>query len=114
MSTCVIVPRLFSCLSGVRAFLSHTHPKSIDDMARFSVRHAPSLSAGLQASSKKLRAPKDDLIHVKARARQRVHECAMIEDLTPNEVACPICGRPMTLQIIRRTFAESLYAFECK
>lgn len=37
------------------------------------------------------------------------------EDLGPsNEVRCPVCGRPMTLQIIRRVFAENLYAFECK
>jgi hypothetical protein len=39
----------------------------------------------------------------------------MSQDPTPsNEVACPVCGQPMTLQIIRRAFAENLYAFECK
>ena len=39
----------------------------------------------------------------------------MNEDFTPgSEVACPVCGRPMTFQIIRRAFAENLYVFECK
>jgi hypothetical protein len=36
----------------------------------------------------------------------------MSED--PNDLACPVYGRPMTSQIIRRAFAEHLYAFECK
>jgi hypothetical protein len=39
----------------------------------------------------------------------------MSEDFTPsNEVGCPVCGRPMALQIIRRPFAENVRAFECK
>jgi hypothetical protein len=39
----------------------------------------------------------------------------MSEDFIPsNEVACPVCGRPMTFQIISRAFTEDLYAFECK
>jgi hypothetical protein len=39
----------------------------------------------------------------------------MSEDFIPsNEVACPVCGRPMTFQIIGRAFTEDLYAFECK
>jgi uncharacterized protein (DUF983 family) len=39
----------------------------------------------------------------------------MSQHLTPgNEVACPVCGTPMIFQIIRRAFAEGLYAFECK
>src|SRR5215470_15787738 len=55
------------------------------------------------------------LIGVNVAPRHRVHKHPMSEDLTPsNEVACPICGRPMTLQIIRRAFAENLYSFECK
>jgi hypothetical protein len=73
--------------------------------------HSPALRRAVRLRT---RAPSDELIHVKARVRDRVHKYAMIEDLTPNEVACPICGRPMTLQIIRRAFAENLYAFECK
>jgi hypothetical protein len=40
---------------------------------------------------------------------------AMSEDPIPsNEVACPVCGRPMTSRIISRAFAEHLYTFECK
>ncbi len=32
-----------------------------------------------------------------------------------NEVACPVCGRPMTLlHIIRRAFGENLNVFQCK
>jgi hypothetical protein len=55
------------------------------------------------------------LIHVKARVRYRVHKLVMSEDFTPsNEVGCPVCGRPMALQIIRRPFAENVRAFECK
>jgi hypothetical protein len=54
------------------------------------------------------------LICVKVALRHRVHKAPMSEDFTPsNEVACPICGRPMTFQIIRRAFTEDLYAFEC-
>jgi hypothetical protein len=55
------------------------------------------------------------LIRVKVALRRRVHKAPMSEDFIPsNEVACPVCGRPMTLQIIRRAFAENLYAFECR
>jgi hypothetical protein len=57
----------------------------------------------------------DVLIRVKVGQRHRVHKYLMSEDLTlSNEVPCPVCGSPMTLQIIRRAFAENLYAFECK
>jgi transcription initiation factor IIE alpha subunit len=58
----------------------------------------------------------DVLIRVKAAFRQQVHKALMSEDFTPsNEViTCPVCGRPMTFQIIRRAFAENLHAFECK
>jgi hypothetical protein len=39
----------------------------------------------------------------------------MSEDFTPsNEIGCPVCSRPMTLQIMRRPFAEDVRAFECK
>ena len=54
-------------------------------------------------------------INVKVGVRHRVHKHPMSEDLTPsNEVTCPVCGKPMTLQIIRRAFTENLYAFQCK
>jgi hypothetical protein len=57
----------------------------------------------------------DVLIRVKVALCHPVHKALMSEDYTPsNEVACPICGRPMTFQIIRRPFTESLYAFDCK
>jgi hypothetical protein len=57
----------------------------------------------------------DVLIRIKVGLRHRLHKYPMRDDLTSNnEVACPICGRPLTLLIIRRAFAENLYAFECK
>jgi hypothetical protein len=57
----------------------------------------------------------DVLIRVKVALLHRVHKAPMSENVMPtNDVVCPICGRPMALQIIRRAFAENLYAFECK
>jgi hypothetical protein len=56
----------------------------------------------------------DVLIRVKVGLRHRMYKYLMSEDLTADEVACPICNRPMSLRIIRRAFAKNLYTFECK
>lgn len=55
------------------------------------------------------------LIRVKLHPGTECINAAMGEDsISSNEVACPVCSRPVTLQIIRRSFVESLYAFEFK
>jgi hypothetical protein len=68
--------------------------------------------AGRPQAKPALRLFADVLTRVKVALRHRVHRFLISEEFTAsNEVACPVCGRSMTLQIIRRAFAENLYAF---
>jgi hypothetical protein len=88
--------------------------EAVSDPRSFAGKQGLAWSAGRAIKAARRRFA-DMLIRVKVGLRHHVHRYPMSEDLTlSNEVACPVCGRPTTLQIIRRAFAENLYAFECK
>jgi hypothetical protein len=106
---------LTSSIEPVRQPAASYH-HDIDIRRSFAGSKRPAWSVGRAATGRARAAPYADvLIRIKVVLRHRVHKASMSEDFTPsNEVACPVCGRPMTFQIIRRAFAENLYAFECK